>query len=146
MNQLSCNVTNPLIDRLRPSALHLQQRGRRYQAFIIYQHFQTSYWITRPRASIMRCQSFEWTRRCKCAAPGCMSGCNSDSDHVNPVYLITFSNLYYSNVHTYAQQKNLILNYLYYIETQLPQMIYYNKCNLLIIKKNQIKSSRPLFS
>lgn len=33
---------------------------------------------------------FEWTRRWKCAAPGYMSGYNSDSDHVNPVYLITF--------------------------------------------------------
>lgn len=74
---------------------------------------------------------FEWTRRCKCAAPGYMSGYNSDSDHVNPVYLITFPNLYYSNMHTYAQQ----LNYLYYKETQLPQIIYYNKCNLLIIKQ-----------
>lgn len=64
-----------------------------------------------------------------------MSGYNSDNDHVNPVYLITFSNLYYSNVHTYAQQKNLIFNYLYYKETQLLQMIYYNKCNLLITKQ-----------
>lgn len=133
MYQLSCDVTYPLIDRLRPSALHLQQMSKKRSGLYNISIFKQVIEWQGPVPQLCVASLFEWTRLCKCAAPGYMSGYNSD--HVNPVYFITFSNLYYSNVHTYVQQKNSIFNYLYYKETQLPQIIYSNKFNLLIIKK-----------
>lgn len=136
MYKLSCNVTNPVIDRLRPSASHLQQTGKKRSGLYNISAFSNK--LLNDKSPGLNYALPVYLNR--------LGDANVRHQAIwvdiiaIVIMLIQYIKLHFpicitQKVHTYAQQKNLIVNYLYYKETQLLQMIYYNKCNLLIINK-----------